>query len=116
MSVVKLKKVKKPNILFGIILNNLESNLYHAISNKKLANEVLKESLNIHSRRLIQIVDAVNAKDEVMNILVVYDTILTENEEYRIMQSLDVKNFDFNIFNFSRRETVDVEKIIDNLV
>ena len=48
MAIVTLKKAKVPNILFGIVLNNLESNLYHAISNKKLANEVLKESLNIN--------------------------------------------------------------------
>ena len=112
MAVVTLKKAKVPNILFGIVLNNLESNLYHAISNKKLANEVLKESLNINPRRLINIVEVVNAEEQVLDLLVIYDMILTEKEEMKILSSLKVEKFNFNIFNFNRKEEINIESMI----
>ena len=112
MAVITIKKYKEPKIVFGIVLNNLESNLYHAIANKKLANEVLKESLNINSRRLINIVEVVNGDDEVLDLLVVYDNILNEKEEMKIKESLKVENFNFHIFNFNRKEKVDVENLV----
>ncbi|WP_067320252.1 hypothetical protein [Streptobacillus felis] len=112
MAIVKIKKMQKPNILFGVVLNNLESNLYNAVSNRKLANEVLKESLNINSRRLIQIVEVVSANDEVLDLLVVYDAIVNEKEEIKLLSSLKVEEFNFHIFNFSRKEKVDIENII----
>lgn len=112
MAVLKIKKNKKPKILFGIVLNNLESNLYRAISNKKLANEILKESLNINSRRFIQIAEAVNGNEEVMDILVIYDTIVTEKEELKLLDEVEVKDFNFNIYNFNRRESVDIENMV----
>jgi hypothetical protein len=112
MAIVTLKKAKVPNILFGIVLNNLESNLYHAISNKKLANEVLKESLNINPRRLINIVEVVNSDEQVLDLLVIYDMILTEREEMKIISNLKVEHFNFNIFNFNRKEEINIEAMI----
>jgi len=112
MAIVTLKKAKVPNILFGIVLNNLESNLYHAISNKKLANEVLKESLNINPRRLINIVEVVNSDEQVLDLLVIYDMILTEREEMKVASNLKVEHFNFNIFNFNRKEEINIEAMI----
>ena len=112
MAIVTLKKAKIPNILFGIVLNNLESNLYHAISNKKLANEILKESLNINPRRLINIVEVVNSEEQVLDLLVIYDMILTEREEMKIASNLKVEHFNFNIFNFNRKEEINIEGMI----
>lgn len=112
MAIVTLKKAKVPNILFGIVLNNLESNLYHAISNKKLANEVLKESLNINPRRLINIVEVVNSDEQVLDLLVIYDMILTGREEMKVASNLKVEHFNFNIFNFNRKEEINIEAMI----
>ena len=112
MAIVTLKKAKVPNILFGIVLNNLESNLYHAISNKKLANEVLKDSLNIYPIRFINIVEVVNSDEQVLDLLVIYDMILTEREEMKIISNLKVENFNFNIFNFNRKEEINIEAMI----
>lgn len=112
MAIFKLKKKKEPKIIFGLILNNLEGNLYNAISNRKLANEILKESLNIHPRRLIKTIEVVSATEEVHDLLVVYDAILDEKEEMKIRDSLEVKKFNFHIFNFNRKEIVDVENMI----
>ena len=112
MPIVTIKKAKDTNILFGIVLNNLESNLYHAISNKKLANEVLKESLNINPRRLINIVEVVNSDEQVLDLLVIYDMILTEREEMKVASNLKVEHFNFNIFNFNRKEEINIEAMI----
>ncbi len=113
MAIVKIKKLRKPKILFGLVLNNLESNLYNAIANKKVANEILKESLNINSRRLIQIVEVVSSNDEVLDLLVIYDLLVSENEEMRLLSSLKVDEFNFNIFNFNRKEKVNIENMVE---
>ncbi|SQA13617.1 Uncharacterised protein [Streptobacillus moniliformis] len=113
MAIVKIKKPQRPNILFGIVLNNLESNLYNAIANKRLANEILKESLNINNRRLIQIVEVVSSNDEVLDLLVIYDLLVSENEEMKLLSSLKVEEFNFNIFNFNRKEKVDIENMVE---
>lgn len=111
MAVLKLPKRKEPKILFGIILSKLEANLYKAIHNKKEANIILKESLNINPRRLITLVDVVNSEGKEFDLLVIYDTLINENEEIKFLGKLEVKQFNFHIFNF-RKDEIDIESII----
>lgn len=113
MAIIKLKKYIKPKPILGIILNDLESNLYHAMPNKKLANEILKESLNINPRRLISIVEVTSGEDELLDLLVIFDTILSKEEEIEIFPTIEVKEFNFHIYNFNRKEKRDVENMIN---
>lgn len=112
MAIVKIQKRVDPKILFGIILNPLESNLYKAIVDKKVANTILKESLGINPKRLITITEAVNSSGEELDILVIYDRILEKNNEIKFLGTLEVKDFNFHIYNFNRKEKVDVESMI----
>lgn len=113
MAIIKLKKYIKPKPLLGIILNNLESNLYHAMGNKKLANEILKESLNIHPRRFITIVEVTSGEDELLDLLVVFDKLLSEEEEIEAIATTEITEFNFHIYNFNKKEKRDVENMIN---
>lgn len=110
MAVIKFKKREELKILFGIRLPNIVQNLCKEVKNKKIVYEVLREAFNINEKRLINLVEAVDSQRNTILILVVYNNFLSEAQKMKA--DLDVKTFDFDIFEFDLNKPVDLETVI----
>ena len=114
MAVIKFKKREEPVIKFGIRLPRIVYNLMSEIKNKKKAEEIVRETFNVNKNRLINIVEARDATDDVAMILVVYKNIMASEKDLHKFD-LEVMDFNFNIFEFDFNMEIDVEKVIKDI-
>ena len=94
MAVIKFKKREEPIIEFGIRLPRIVYNLMSEIKNKKKAEEIVRETFNVNKNRLINIVEARDATDDVAMILVVYKNIMASEK--------DLHKFDLEVMDLCR--------------
>lgn len=111
---VTVVKSKKPKILCGIIFPSFVCELYEAIPNREHAEEIIKEDLGIDKRRLIKLIQPYTG-DTPITMLVIYDTLIKENERYKYLEKLEIPNFNFNIYEYNRDFIRDLEVILNNL-
>ena len=114
MAVIKFKKREEPIIEFGIRLPRIVYNLMSEIKNKKKAEEIVRETFNVNKNRLINIVEARDATDDVAMILVVYKNIMASEKDLHKFD-LEVMDFNFIIFEFDFNMEIDVEKVIKDI-
>lgn len=115
MAIVKLRNKITPKIKFGILLTNLENQLFQFVNPRKLAMEILKENFNIKSNRLIKIEQAITSSGKTISILIIYDYLLKKGDEYRInLDKLEVKDFNFHIYDLRGKEDIDIEELLKN--
>ena len=114
MAVIKFKKREEPIIEFGIRLPRIVYNLMSEIKNKKKAEEIVRETFNVNKNRLINIVEARDATDDVAMILVVYKNIMASEKDLHEFD-LEEMDFNFNIFEFDFNMEIDVEKVIKDI-
>ena len=114
MDVIKCEKREEPIIEFGIRLPRIVYNLMSEIKNKKKAEEIVRETFNVNKNRLINIVEARDATDDVAMILVVYKNIMASEKDLHKFD-LEVMDFNFNIFEFDFNMEIDVEKVIKDI-
>lgn len=110
MAIIKFKKREELKILFGIRLPSVVQNLCNEVKNKKTVYRILREAFNINEKRLINLVEAVDSGQNTILILVVYNNFLSEAQKMRA--DLDIKIFDFDIFEFDLNKPVDLETVI----
>ena len=113
MAIIKFKKREEPEILFGIKLPSIATNLSKEIKNKKKVYEIVRDTLNIADGRLINIVDVRDAHDNPASVLVIYDNFVTEREILKM--DLEIEVFDFNIFEFDYNSKIDIEDVIKRI-
>ena len=85
MAVIKFKKREEPVIEFGIRLPRIVYNLMSEIKNKKKAEEIVRETFNVNKNRLINIVEARDATDDVAMILAVYKNIMESEKDSGVL-------------------------------
>ncbi len=112
MPIIQFKIKETPTILFGVKLPSIMTNILLEIRNKKKVEDIFRNTLNIKKDRLINIVEARDAVDNVAMILVIYKNIVTEKD--LIKMNLEIEEFNFNIFEFDFNGKIDIENIIEN--
>lgn len=110
MAVVKFKKKEPLKILFGIRLPEIVSKLCNEFHNKKKVYEIIRNTYNINEKRLINLVDVVDSKKNDLTLLIIYDNFLSESQ--KLKEDLEIKVFDFDIFEFDINKSVDIEMVI----
>mgnify|MGYP000867789180 CR=1 FL=1 len=98
MAIVKFKKREELKILFAIKLPMIISELYKEVRNKKTANEIIRNSLNMAKNRVINTLELVDSFGNQFSVLVIYDNILEEKE--LLKYNMEIENIDFRILEF----------------
>ena len=110
MAIVKFKKREELKILFAIKLPMIISELYKEVRNKKTANEIIRNSLNMTKNRVINTLELVDSFGNQFSVLVIYDNILEEKE--LLKYNMEIENIDFRILEFDFNGKMKIEDMI----
>ena len=110
MAIIKFKKREELKILFAIKLPMIISELYKEARNKREANEIIRNSLNMKKNRVINTLELVDGFGNQFSVLVIYDNIMEEKE--LLKYNLDVEKIDFRILEFDFNNKIEVEDTI----
>lgn len=112
MGVTHINKLKDPNILFGIVLPQVIYNLYEVSISEESFENAIKSGLGIEPNRMIKLVEAVQAQDKNILILVIYDKISGSKSFFKDRLNLKVESFDFDIYNYDFNREINIEEQI----
>jgi len=110
MAIIKFKKREELKILFAIKLPMIISELYKEARNKREANEIIRNSLNMKKNRVINTLELVDGFGNQFSVLVIYDNIMEEKE--LLKYNLDVEEINFRILEFDFNNKIEVEETI----
>ena len=113
MAIVKFKKREELKILFAIKLPMIISELYKEVRNKKTANEIIRNSLNMAKNRVINTLELVDSFGTQFSVLVIYDNILEEKE--LLKYNMEIENIDFRILEFDFNGKMEIEEMITHI-
>ena len=108
MAIIKFKKREELKILFAIKLPMIISELYKEARNKREANEIIRNSLNMKKNRVINTLELVDGFGNQFSVLVIYDNIMEEKE--LLKYNLDVEEINFRILEFDFNNKIEVEE------
>ena len=110
MAIIKFKKREELKILFAVKLPMIISELYKQARNKREANEIIRNSLNMKKNRVINTLELVDGFGNQFSVLVIYDNIMEEKE--LLKYNLDVEEINFRILEFDFNNKIEVEETI----
>lgn len=113
MSILKLKKREKLEILFGVKLPLIIKKLSNEIKNNEKIENIIKNTFNIKKNRLIKLMDVEDNKGIQSLLLVIYDNFPDEREKRKL--DLKINEFNFNVYEFDYNKIIDIELIINNI-
>lgn len=114
----KTEEYEKPKILFGIVMPEIISKFYDVVISESTFENIIRDHLNIYDSRLIKLVEAVDSEGKSFLILVIYDKLLSKKLMLKEKLTLEVKDFDFDIYHYNFNNTINVEneiKIIEKM-
>ena len=110
MAIIKLKKREELKILFAIKLPVIISELYKEIRNKKTADEIIRNSLNMKKNRVINTLELVDGFGNQFSVLVIYDNILEDKE--LLKYNMEIEDINFRILEFDFNGKMEIEEMI----
>ncbi len=110
MAIIKLKKREELKILFAIKLPVIISELYKEIRNKKVADEIIRTSLNMKKNRVINTLELVDSFGNQFSVLVIYDNILEDKE--LLKYNMEIEDINFRILEFDFNGKMEIEEMI----
>jgi len=110
MAIVKLKRREELKILFAIKLPEVISELYKAIRSKRIADEIVRNSLKIKKNRVINTLELVDGFGNQFSVLVIYDNIMDEKE--LLKYNMEIEDIDFRILEFDFNGKMEIEEMI----
>lgn len=113
MAIIKLKKREELKILFAIKLPVIISELYKEIRNKKTADEIIRNSLNMKKNRVINTLELVDGFGNQFSVLVIYDNILEDKE--LLKYNMEIEDINFRILEFDFNGKAEIEEMITHV-
>ena len=112
MAIVKFRKREELKI-FAIKLPTIISELYKEVRSKKIANEAIRNSLNMKKNRVINTLELVDGFGNQFSVLVIYDNIMEEKE--LLKYNLEIEDIDFRILEFDFNGKMEIEEMIEHI-
>ena len=113
MAIIKLKKREELKILFAIKLPVIISELYKEIRNKKTADEIIRNSLNMKKNRVINTLELIDGFGNQFSVLVIYDNILEDKE--LLKYNMEIEDINFRILEFDFNGKAEIEEMITHV-
>ena len=113
MAIIKFKKREELKILFAVRLPMIISELYKEARNKREANEIIRNSLNMKKNRVINTLELVDGFGNQFSVLVIYDNIMEEKE--LLKYNLEIEDIDFRILEFDFNGKMEIEEMIEHI-
>ena len=113
MAIVKLKRREELKILFEIKLPEVISELYKAVRSKRIADEIVRNSLKIKKNRVINTLELVDGFGNQFSVLVIYDNILEEKE--LLKYNMEIEEINFRILEFDFNGKMEIEEMIGHI-
>ena len=113
MAIVKLKRREELKILFAIKLPEVISELYKAVRSKRIADEIVRNSLKIKKNRVINTLELVDGFGNQFFVFVIYDNILEEKE--LLKYNLEIEEINFRILEFDFNGKMEIEEMIGHI-